>query len=219
MTADDLAGAVRADSLALLDEQVGNLSERVFELGRGADRQLFLWLTFAALTVLFGFGLTQRSTVGGLELDTDVATIVAYGLSCLVYLRHALAAAALDLWREALKERRETRYGLLLQVAAQQSPEDRDDTLRDIRGLIREYPGYTATTVLLKDEASRHDTAAARYLWVLYHVIFAARLLAPYALAALVLVAVGLTPAGVAAVVVGVALTLSGNALVMYRRA
>ena len=33
MTADDLAGAVRADSLALLDEQVGNLSERVFELG------------------------------------------------------------------------------------------------------------------------------------------------------------------------------------------
>ncbi len=36
MTADDLAGAVRADSLALLDEQVANLSERVFELGRAA---------------------------------------------------------------------------------------------------------------------------------------------------------------------------------------
>lgn len=81
MTGDDLAGAVRADSLALLDEQVANLSERVFELGRAADRQLFLWLTFAALTVLFGFGLTERSTVAGLELDVDVATIVAYGLS------------------------------------------------------------------------------------------------------------------------------------------
>jgi hypothetical protein len=73
--------------------------------------------------------------------------------------------------------------------------------------------------VLLKDEASRQDTAAARYLWVLYHVIIAARLLAPYALAALVLAAVGPTLAGVVAVVAGVALTLSGNALVMYRRA
>jgi hypothetical protein len=48
MIGDDLAGAVRADSLALLDEQVANLSERVFELRRAADRQLFLWLTFAA---------------------------------------------------------------------------------------------------------------------------------------------------------------------------
>ena len=112
-----------ADSLALLDEQVGNLSERVFELGRAADRQLFLWLTFAALTVLFGFGLTKRSTVGGIELDTDVATIVAYGLSCLVYVRYSLSTAALGLWREALKEQRELRYELLLQVAGQQGPE------------------------------------------------------------------------------------------------
>jgi hypothetical protein len=73
--------------------------------------------------------------------------------------------------------------------------------------------------VLLKDEASRQDTAAARYLWVLYHVIFAARLLAPYALAILVLVAVGPTAAGIAAVVAGVAITVSGNALVIYRSA
>ncbi len=219
MTADDLAGAVRADSLALLDEQVGNLSERVFELGRGADRQLFLWLTFAALTVLFGFGLTQRSTVGGIELDTDVATIVAYGLSCLMYLRYSLSTAALELWREALKDRREVRYELLLQVAGQQGADVLEVTRRDIRGQIREYPGYMAASVLLKDEASRHETPAARYLWALYHVIFAARLLAPYALAALVLAAIGLTAAGVAAVVAGVALTLSGNALVMYRRA
>jgi hypothetical protein len=217
MTGDDLAGLVRADSLALLDEQLANLSERVFELGRSADRQLFLWLTFAALTVLFGFGLTERASVAGLELDPDVATIIAYGLSCIVYARHALSTAALGVWREMLKELRETRYKLMLELAEQHGPEPLEATRREIRGLIREYPGYLAMSVVLKDEAARHDTPAARYLWWLYHALFAVRLLAPYALAAVALAAVGITPAAVAVVVSGIAVTLTGNALVIYR--
>jgi hypothetical protein len=116
-----------------------------------------------------------------------------------------------------LKELRETRYKLMLELAEQHGPEPLEATRREIRGLIREYPGYLAMSVVLKDEAARHDTPAARYLWWLYHALFAVRLLAPYALAAVALAAVGITPAAVAVVVSGIAVTLTGNALVIYR--
>jgi len=204
-----LAAAVRADQLALLDEQVANLSERVFELGRSADRQLAVWLGFAALTVLFAFGLTEQAAVAGLELDTNVATALAYGLSCLVYYRHAVTDAALGLWRSALRERRRLRYGLLLETGGA--------TVDDVSVLIREYPGYVAASVVLKDEAAAYGNAAARYVRCLHYAVIAGRLLAPYGLAAVVLVSLELTPAAIAVVVAGIALTLSGNAVASYR--
>ena len=113
--------------------------------------------------MLFGFGLTQRATVAGIELDTDVATIVAYGLSCLVYLRTAHAPRRSSSGAKPSRSRREVRYELLLQVAGQQGADVLEVTRRDISGQIREYPGYMAASVLLKDEASRHETPAARY--------------------------------------------------------
>ena len=207
---------IQEDARALLDDQLANLSARIFEVGRQADRQLTVWLTFTALTLLFALGMTEGAAVAGLQLRPDVAATIAYLLSCVYYYRARLSGAALELWRDALRERRAQRYGLLLQMATQQGAEATAAMREDMRGFIPEFPGYLACAVLIKEEARHHGGPLRPYVQALHYVPLMLFLFAPLALAIVVLATAGFSSTIIVAVVLGLTLTLSGNLLIRF---
>ena len=217
MTPDDeLNRAVLADARTLLDTQLSNLSQRVFEVGKQADRQLTLWLSFAALTLLLTFGVTEKASFGGIEVKTTVGAAVAFVLSCIFYYRAALSMAALEVWRASLRERRALRFGVLLTVAAQKGPEVLSATRSDINGFISEFPGYVACSVLLKDQARRRGGKLASFVRGVHYAALIGFLLAPYGLAVAIFVHAGYAPGVIAALVLGLVFTLSGNSLIRF---
>jgi hypothetical protein len=154
---EQLNSAVQEQAKSLLDIQLSNLSQRLFEVGKKADQQLTAWLTFAALTILLCFGAAETVSIGGLQLRATVAAAVTYGLACAFYYRAVLSMAALQIWRESLRERRKLRFSTLLQFAKEQGPEVEMDTNRDVNGFVSEYPGYLACSVLVKDEGLKRS--------------------------------------------------------------
>jgi hypothetical protein len=213
---DTLLRQVQDDARALLDDQLANLSQRIFEVGRQADRQLTVWLTFTALTLLFALGMTEGASLAGLQLRPEVAAAITFLLACVYYYRARLSGAALEIWRETLRERRGQRFGMLLNLAAGQGPETLAATRADLRGFIPEFPGYLACMVLIKDEARRGEGSLRPYVQALHIVPLTLFLLAPYLLAAVVLSAGGFSLPVVVAVALGLTLTLSGNLLLRF---
>jgi hypothetical protein len=141
------------------------------------------WLTFAALTILLCFGATDTVSLGGLDLTAKVAAAVAFALSCAYYYRAVLSMAVLQVWREALRERRRLRFGTLLQLAKGQGQEVEKETLRDINGFVAEYPGYLACSVLVKDEAQKRGGVSGTLVPIVHKGIILMFSIAPYLLA------------------------------------
>ena len=205
--------AARAEVALLLDTQLKNLSERLFEAGRKADQQITAWLTFTALTVLLCFGGADAVSLGGLELKATVAAAVTYGLACIFYYRAVLGMGALQVWRESIRERRRLRFATLLLVAKHQGPDAESDTNKDVSGFVSEYPGYVASSVLVKDEAMKKGGIRGRYIALVHRFLILVFAVSPYVLAASVLYKTWLSAWYVGVVLVGVMITLSANAV------
>jgi hypothetical protein len=204
---------VQDQANSLLDSQLSNLSQRLFEVGKKADQQLTAWLTFAALTILLCFGTSETVSIGGLQLRATVAAAVTYGLSCAFYYRAVLSMAALRIWRESLRERRKLRYAVLLEVAKHQGEDVERATIQDVNGFVSEYPGYLACSVLVKDEALRRNNFLGKYVSFVHKFIILTFAVSPYFLAACLLHASWFSWWYIGIVVLGVMITLSANAI------
>ena len=186
---EQFGSAVQEQAISLLDTHLSNLSQRLFEVGKKADQQLTAWLTFVALTILLCFGAAETVSLAGLQLRATVAAAVTYGLACVFYYRAVLSMAALQIWRESLRERRKLRFATLLQFAKQQGPEVERDTNLDINGFVSEYPGYLASSVLVKDEALKRGNLSGKYIVLVHKFVILSFTVSPYALVACLLYA------------------------------
>ena len=208
---EQLSSAVQEEAKSLLDSQLSNLSQRLFEVGKKADQQLTAWLTFAALTILLCFGAAETVSISGLQLRTTVAAAVTYGLACAFYYRAVLSMAALQIWRESLRERRKLRFSTLLQFAKEQGPEVEMDTNRDVNGFVSEYPGYLACSVLIKDEGLKRSNLFGKYISLVHKFIILSFTISPYGLVACLLYASWFSWWSIGIAVLGVMITLSAN--------
>jgi len=215
---DQLISALQEQTQSLLDSQLGNLSQRLFEVGKKADQQLTAWLTFASATILLCFGATETVSIGGLQLTTTVAAAVTYGLSCAFHYRTVLSMAALQIWRDSLRERRMLRFSTLLRIAKEQGPEVEKDTIRDINGFVSEYPGYLACSVLVKDQALKGSNLFGKYIALMHKLIILSFTVSPYALAACLLYVSWLSWWYVGIAMLGVMITLSANAVMQQHQ-
>jgi GNAT superfamily N-acetyltransferase len=206
---------VAAQAKDLAQEQLNNLSARLFEVGKKADQQLTTWLVFAALTPLILFGASEDTTVGGVNLDPLVAGAATYILSCAFYYRANLSSAALGHWRRLLKRQRRERFALFYQVARNSYPDD-EQLERELDAFIAEYPGYLACSVLVKDAARREGTLSGKYIGLVHNLVILGYVLAPYALAAGLLYASWFSWWLLATTVVGLMITVSGNVIMQH---
>jgi hypothetical protein len=211
---EQFGSAVQEQAISLLDTHLSNLSQRLFEVGKKADQQLTAWLTFVALTILLCFGAAATVSLAGLQLRAAVAAAVTYGLACAFYYRAVLSMAALQIWRESLRERRKLRFATLLQFAQQQGPEVERDTNLDINGFVSEYPGYLASSVLVKDEALKRGNLSGKYIALAHKFIILSFTVSPYALTACLLYTTWFSWWYIAVALLGVMMTLSANAII-----
>jgi hypothetical protein len=210
---EQVISAVREETRSLLESQLSNLAQRLFEAGKKADQQLTAWLTFAALTILLCFGTAETVSIGGLQLRAKAAAAVAYGLSCSFYYRAVLGIAALQVWRRSLRDRRQLRFPTLLQFAKEQGRDLEEEMVQDVNAFVSEYPGYLASSVLVKDEALKKGNLTGKYIAVVHKLIIVIFSLSPYALAACLLYATWFSWWYVAVAVLGVMVTLSANVI------
>jgi len=174
------------DETQLFQQQLDNLSERLYEAGRKADKHLSVWATFSALTVLIFFGVELKASLFGVNLDRNVAGAVAYALACVYYYRSTISDAALGYWRDMYRRIRRKRFHHY-DAFAQDRAEYADEISRNFAEAVSEYPGYVASSVLIKDEAKKHGGAAAKLIVFVHTLIIVIRSIAPYALAMIVL--------------------------------
>jgi hypothetical protein len=180
---EEIKSTIQDEFKTVLDSQLSNLSERLFEVGRRADQQLTAWLMFASLTILLCFGVADAVSLGGIRLQATVASAVTYGLSCAFYYRAVLSMAALETWRESLRERRNLRFATLIGYAEKQGPETLEETIKDVNAFVSEYPGYLACSVLVKHEAEDKGGVSGAFIATIHKSIILVFTLAPYILA------------------------------------
>ncbi|NBA98419.1 hypothetical protein [Pseudomonas sp. R5(2019)] len=220
---EQVSSAIREEAQLLLDSHLNNLSERLFEGGKRADQQITAWITFSSLTILLCFSAADAVSVGGLELKSTAAATVTYVLSCAFYYRVVLSTISLGIWREALRERRKLRFATLLQVAEQLQNEQQHsnvarDTIQDLNAFVPEYPGYLASSVLVKDEALKRNNRLGKYVSFVHKLVIGIFALSPYALAASLLYVSWFSWWYVGAVTLGVSVTLSANAILYVQQ-
>jgi len=196
----------------LLQEQLSNLSTRLFEAGKKADQQLTVWIAFAALTPLILFGASEDTTVGGVKLNPVVAGAVTYLLSCAYYYRAVLTNKAAIYWRNLLKRQRRDRFFALYETL-RESPAGGDKIEREFDAYRAEYPGYLACSVLVKDLALKKGTLSGKYVALVHRFVILVFGVSPYVLAACLLYASWLSWWYVVIAAVGLFITLSGNAV------
>ena len=213
-----LESALQEQATLLLDAQLKNLSERLFEVGKKMDEQLTAWLTFSALTIVLCFGVTEVVSIAGLQLRATVSAAVTYVLACAFYYRVVLSTTALEIWRESLRGRRKLRFKLLLEIAKQQGPEVEREMLQDVNGFVSEYPGYLASSALIKDEALRKGGPRGKYIVLVYKLVILIFSLSPYVLAACLLYASRFSRWYVGVALFGIMITLSANAVLTQKR-
>jgi hypothetical protein len=119
--------------------------------------------------------------------------------------------AALQIWRESLRERRKLRFSTLLQFAKEQGPEVEMDTNRDVNGFVSEYPGYLACSVLIKDEGLKRSNLFGKYISLVHKFIILSFTISPYGLVACLLYASWFSWWSIGIAVLGVMITLSAN--------
>ncbi len=214
---EQLSSALQEQAKLLLDSHLTNLSQRLFEVGKRADQQLTAWLTFASLTILFCFGVAEKAAIGSLQLEAKVAAAVTYGLACAFYYRAVLSIAALQIWRESLRERRSQRFSTLLQFAKEQGPEVQMDTNRDVNGFVSEYPGYLACSALVKDERLKRSNPFGKYISFVHKFIVLSFTISPYGLVACLLYASWFSWWYIGIGVLGVMTTLSANVVMQQQ--
>ncbi len=202
----------------LLDTHLGNLSQRLFEIGKKADQQITAWLAFAALTVLLSVGVTDAISIGGLTLKAEIAAAVTFGLACAFYYRAVLSMAALGIWREAVWERRGLRFATFLEVARQLGSESEQAAQRDIRGFVPEYPGYLACSVLIKAAAQEQKDLSGKYIVSVHNLIVAVFASSPYLIGGCLIYSTWLSWWMVGVVGLGLAVTLSANVIIRRDR-
>jgi len=194
----------------LLQEQLSNLSVRLFEVGKKADQQLTTWITFAALTILILFGTSEGIAIGGVKLDPLLAGAVTYILSCIFYYRTILSTTALDYWRRFLKQQRRERFALIYKVVTS-SKEQEELADREFDLFVSEYPGYIACSVLVKTEAQKKGTLSGKYITFLYKLIMLSFGISPYLLAACLLYKSWFSWRYIGITIFGLIITLSSN--------
>jgi hypothetical protein len=205
---------VSAQARDLAQEQLSNLSARLFEVGKKADQQLTTWLVFTALTPLILFGASANTAIGGVNLDPLVAGAATYVLSCAFYYRANLTSAALGYWRSFLKQQRRERFALFYQVARNSSLGE-EQLERELDAYVSEYPGYVACSVLVKDAALKKGTPSGKYIVLVHKLVIFCFGIAPYALAASLLYVSWFSWWFLATTVFGLVITLSGNVIML----
>ena len=201
----------------LLDSHLSNLSNRLFEAGKIADKQLTAWLTFTALTILLCFGVSETVSIAGLQLKALVAAAVTFILSCAYYYRANLSAAALLRWREALRERRTLKFATLIEAAKKEEKGFFEETMENVNGFVSEYPGYLACSALLKQEAKQKGGALGTFVAGIHYAIIGIFSISPYILAFVLIYRSQYAVIYIVIVALGLMVTLSANAIMSLR--
>jgi hypothetical protein len=201
---------VAAQAKDLLQEQLTNLSARLFEVGKRADQQLTTWVAFAALCPLVLFGASDDTSVGDVKLDPLVAGAAIYVVSCVFYYRAILSIGALGHWRSFLKKHRRERFAVFYQVA-RNSQVGEEQIERELDTCVSEYPGYVACSALVKEEALGKGALSGKYISAVHKLIIFGFVISPYALAASLLYATWFSWWYIGAAALGLIITLSGN--------
>jgi hypothetical protein len=204
---------VRAQAIALLDAQIDVLSDRLFEAGKNADQHLTGWATLTSLAALLLVGAAGEISIGGLQLSAMVAASVCFIGSCAFYYRACLGFAAIATWRGALRERRLQRFAPILALGAPDRPSDQAALLSELNAYVPEYPGFVASSVLLRDEARKVRGWAARIVVVAHYLAVALFVGAHWLLALGLLIRTGAGAGYVVVVLLGLTFALAGNQL------
>jgi hypothetical protein len=213
----ELSLVLKEETKTLLDSQLSNLSNRMFEAGKVADQQLTAWLTFGALTILLCFGVSETVSIGGLQLKALVAAAVTFILSCAFYYRANLSMAALQRWRELLRERRRLRFATLIETAKIEGAEVLGETMKDVNAFVSEYPGYLACSVLIKEEAKQKGGALGAFVASIHYFIIGIFSVSPYILAFALVYRSRYSIIYLVIVALGLMVTLSANAIMNLR--
>jgi hypothetical protein len=215
---EDLRQEVAVQAKDLLQEQLSNLSARLFEAGKRGDQQLTTWMIFTALTPLILFGASGNPRIGGVELNPLLAGAVTYILSCVFYYRAILSNTALGYWRSFLRQHRRERFAVFYQVARNISAGEHQRQIeRELDGYVSEYPGYIACSVLVKDEALKKKRLFGKYITFVYKFIILVFTVSPYALAVCLLYTSWFSWWYIGTTVFGLIITISGNVILQQQ--
>ena len=211
----DAQSIIQEQGRTLLDRQLNNLSERLFETGKRVDAMLTTWLTLTALTILICFGVIDTVSIGGLELKSLVAATVTFSLTCAYYYRIAIGISTLGFWRNELRNKRRERFRVAARYIIEgiKTPEHKIDEF--VISGINEYPGYIASSVRIKNESKESKNWVSRILipFIYYTVIFMYSL-SPYILGFALIHRAQYSLSYIPVVVIGLIICLSANAII-----